>query len=160
MIVVLCNYIFNKYYCYIVDSKDLVNFVEINKLRGVIKLSSFRSLSETELRLMEVIWEMGRPVKSSELLTVFSQEGKEWKGQTISTFLSRLVEKGVLIIERQGRPNTYVPRISYKEYKRLEAKSILDELYQGSIRSFIATLYEGEVTQEDLEQVYKWFSDK
>lgn len=124
-------------------------------------LSDFRSLSDTEMKVMKVIWKMGRPVKSNELLEIFSEkEGKEWKGQTIATFLSRLVDKGVLIIEREGRPNTYIPRLSFEEYKKREAQSLLDTMYQGSIKSFLATLYDDKITSDELEELKEWFSDK
>ncbi|GAB2562127.1 BlaI/MecI/CopY family transcriptional regulator [Gracilibacillus alcaliphilus] len=124
-------------------------------------MSDFRSLSETEMKVMKVIWKMGRPVKSNELLEIFSEkEGKEWKGQTIATFLSRLVDKGVLLIEREGRPNTYVPRLSFKEYKKREAQNFLETMYQGSIKSFLATLYDDKISPEELEELQKWFSDK
>ncbi|UTR13638.1 BlaI/MecI/CopY family transcriptional regulator [Salipaludibacillus sp. LMS25] len=124
-------------------------------------MSSFRSLSETEMKVMKEIWKMGRPVKSNELLEIFSkEEEREWKGQTIATFLSRLVDKGVLLIEREGRPNTYVPRLSFKEYKKMEAQNLLETMYQGSIKSFLATLYDDKISPEELEELQKWFSDK
>lgn len=125
------------------------------------KLSSFRSLSETEMKLMKEIWKIGRPVTSNELLEIFARkEGKEWKGQTIATFLSRLVDKEVLLIEREGRPNTYVPRISFKVYKKREAQNLLETMYQGSIQSFLATLYDDKIPLEELEKLKEWFSDK
>lgn len=123
-------------------------------------MSSFKSLSETEMNLMQEIWDMGRPVTSNDLLEIFSEkEGKKWKGQTIATFLSRLVDKGVLLIEREGRPNTYVPRISYKEYKRREAKNVLDSMYGGSIQSFLATLYDERIPSEEQRKLKKWFEE-
>ena len=78
----------------------------------------------------------------------------------MSTFLSRLVDKEVLLIERKGRPNTYVPRISFEEYKKLEAQDLLDTMYQGSINSFLTTLYDDEISSEELDELKKWFSDK
>lgn len=125
------------------------------------KLSNFKSLSETEMNVMQEIWKMGRPVKSNELLEVFfEKEGKQWKGQTIATFLSRLVDKGVLLIEREGRPNTYVPRISYKEYKRREAEDVLDSMYGGSLQNFLATLYDEKIPPEEQERLEKWLEDR
>lgn len=113
------------------------------------------------MKLMKVIWKVGYPVKSNELLDFFSkEEGKEWKGQTIATFLSRLVDKGVLLIEREGRPNTYVPRISFKEYKKREAQHLLETMYQGSIQNFIATLYYDKLSPTQLEELQQWLSDK
>ncbi len=59
---------------------------------------NFQKLSETEMEVMQVIWASDNPITSGELLDIFAQKkGKKWKGQTIATFLARLVEKGVLI---------------------------------------------------------------
>lgn len=124
-------------------------------------MPEFQSLSETEMKLMEVIWKENRPVKSNELLDIFSEkEGKDWKGQTIATFLSRLVDKGVLTVNREGRANIYVPCISLKEYKKREAQSLLNTMYQGSVKNFLATLYDDKVTTDELDELKKWFSDK
>jgi len=124
-------------------------------------LPEFQSLSETELKLMKVIWKENRPVKSNELLDIFSEkEGKDWKGQTIATFLSRLVDKGVLSVNKEGRSNIYTPCVSLKEYKKKEAQSLLDVMYQGSVKNFLATLYDDKVTTDELDELKKWFSDK
>lgn len=121
----------------------------------------FQSLSETEMKLMEVIWNMNRPVKSNDLLDFFSEnEGKEWKGQTIATFLARLVEKGLLSVKREGRANIYSARLTFKEYKRREAQSLLDTMYQGSLNNFLSTLYEDKITSNELDELKKWFADK
>lgn len=124
-------------------------------------LDNFQSLSETEMKLMHEIWKLNHPVKSSELLNLFSEkEGKEWKGQTIATFLSRLVDKGMLSVKRDGRSNTYTPCLSLKEYKKREAQSLLNTMYQGSVKNFLATLYDDKVTSDELDELKKWFSDK
>ena len=89
-------------------------------------MSKFSSLSDTEMKVMQVIWKLDRPVVSSELLAFFSKtEGKEWRGQTIATFLSRLADKGLLTIKRQGRGNVYTACMTYKEYKKKEAQSVI-----------------------------------
>lgn len=125
-------------------------------------MNEFQKLSETEAELMQVIWECDHPVTSTELLRIFAErKGKKWKGQTISTFLSRLVDKGVLEATRQGRTNMYVPRLSPEEYKLWEAESVLDELYQGSVKNFLSALYDGEkISKEEISELKQWFSEK
>lgn len=125
-------------------------------------MKEFQRLSDTEMELMQVIWSLDHPVKSTELLTIFSQtKGKEWKGQTISTFLARLVDKGVLVAEKQGRANVYTSCLSPEEYKKWEAQSMLDKMYQGSVKNFLATLYDGEkVSKEEISDLKQWFSEK
>ena len=49
---------------------------------------------------------------------------------TVSTFLTRLVEKGVLTVERRGRSNFYTPAVTEQGYHKLEPlkKEELDTL--------------------------------
>lgn len=125
-------------------------------------MTNFQKLSETEMEVMQIIWESGHPITSGELLDIFARnKGKEWKGQTIATFLARLVEKGVLISIKQGRANIYTPRISPEEYKSHEAKSLLETLYEGSVKNFLATLYDGkELTKDEMAELRRWFAEK
>jgi predicted transcriptional regulator len=125
-------------------------------------MTNFQKLSETEMEVMQIIWTSDHPITSSELLDIFAQQkGKEWKGQTIATFLARLVEKGVLTSIKQGRANIYKPRISPEEYRRQEAKSVLETLYEGSVKNFLTTLYDGkELTKGEMTELRRWFAEK
>jgi predicted transcriptional regulator len=125
-------------------------------------MTKFKKLSETEMEVMQIIWASCHSMTSSELLDIFAQQkGKEWKGQTIATFLARLVEKGVLTSIKQGRANIYEPRMSLEEYKSLEAKSFLEALYEGSVKTFLATLYDGKaLTKDEMGEIRRWFAEK
>ena len=124
-------------------------------------MKQMQKISETEMELMKAIWACDHPITSNELLDTFAQKGKEWKSQTISTFLSRLVDKGVLIATKQGRSNTYLPCISQEEYKLLETQNVLDGIYQGSVKNMIAALYDGDkLSDEDIAELKQWFSER
>ena len=122
-------------------------------------MTEFQKLTDTELEVMQVIWKLNRSVTSRELLEIFSK--KSWKGQTINTFLSKLVDKGLLSVTRgKWRVNHYSPCVTFKEYKKREAKSVLDTMYQGSMTTFLATLYDDEVTEDELVELKQWLSEK
>lgn len=124
-------------------------------------MNRVQKLSDTEMELMEVIWECTPPVTSTELLALFAERGREWKAQTISTFLSRLVDKGALTATRDGRTNKYTPRISPEDYKLMETQHVLDGLYQGSVKNLISALYDGDkLSDEDIAELKQWFSEK
>jgi BlaI family penicillinase repressor len=126
-------------------------------------MTNFQKLSDTEMEVMQIIWASNRPITSGELLDIFARnKGKEWKGQTMATFLARLVEKGVLIITgRQGRTNIYEPCLSPEQYRSQEAKSLLETLYEGSVKNFLATLYDGkELTKDEIADLKYWFAKK
>ena len=124
-------------------------------------MKQVQKLSDTEMELMEVIWDCEHPVTSSELLHIFVLKGKEWKSQTISTFLSRLVEKGALTVTRQGRTNSYVPSLSSEDYKLWETENVLNGLYQGSVKNLVSALYDGDkLSEKDIEELKQWFSER
>lgn len=126
-------------------------------------MSNFQKLSETEMEVMQIVWASGHPITSGELLDIFARnKGKEWKGQTMATFLARLVEKGVLIsTKQQGRMNIYEPCMSQEEYRSQEAKSLLETLYEGSVKNFLATLYDGKkLTKDEVSELRCWFAEK
>lgn len=124
-------------------------------------MNKIQKLSDTELEVMQVIWDSASPVTSAELLQLFNQRGRNWKGQTISTFLSRLVDKGALSVTRKGRTNQYTPRLSLEDYKFKETKNVLDGLYQGSVKNLISALYDGDkLSNQDIAELKQWFSKK
>ena len=124
-------------------------------------MTRVQKLSDTELELMTAIWSCTPPVTSTELLHTFAEKGRAWKGQTMSTFLSSLVEKGALSATRQGRINQYTPLISPEDYKLLETQTVLDGLYNGSVKNLIAAMYDGnKLSGDDLDELKKWFSEK
>lgn len=126
-------------------------------------MTNFQKLSDTEMEVMQIIWASGHPITSGELLDIFARnKGKDWKGQTMATFLARLVEKGVLIsTKQQGRTNIYEPCMSPEEYRSQEAKSLLETLYEGSVKNFLTTLYGGkELTKDEIVELRRWFAEK
>lgn len=124
-------------------------------------MNKFQKLSDTEMDLMIIIWRLNKEVTSSELLAIVEKEkGKTWSGQTISTFLSRMSEKGVLNSYKRGRSNYYVPSVTIEEYEQKEAEGILNEMYKGSVTKFLSALYHGKkMDKKDIDELKEWFSD-
>lgn len=123
-------------------------------------MTKAQKISEAEMEVMKIIWSHGKGITSGEILQQLNKE-KSWKPTTIFTFLSRLVEKGVLKAEKRGKSNLYTPLMSEKEYLCFEAKSFLNSTHRGSIKSFIAALYEGDgISKEEIEELKSWLSKR
>ena len=109
-------------------------------------------ISGAEMEIMKIIWNYENPLTSKQIMSFIPNN--QWKTTTILTLLSRLVEKGFLKAERQGRNYLYSYIISDKEYKKRCSKKFINEFYQGSFKNFFATLYaDNEISQEDLEEL-------
>jgi len=117
------------------------------------------SIGEAELEIMKVIWGAGEPVTS--LYIGKKVEEKGWKKTTIATFLTRLVEKGALVAQKQGKLYYYTPEISEREYRRSQTKNLIKTLYNGSVREFAVSFFEEQkLSDKDIEELKAIFEDK
>lgn len=66
-----------------------------------------KRLPDGEFEVMKVIWNTTAPVTTLQIMEKL--KGKNWKPQTVLTMLVRLIEKGFLRSERQGRERNYTP---------------------------------------------------
>ena len=70
-------------------------------------------ITDAEWEVMRVVWANGR-VTSKEVISIL-KEKMDWKQATIKTLLGRLVEKGVINTEKEGRKFIYTANIEEKE---------------------------------------------
>jgi predicted transcriptional regulator len=98
---------------------------------------------------------MDIPVTVTEILSAFDE--KHWKTQTVNTFMTRLVEKGLLSVEKRMKTNYYTPIITEREYQQFEAKNMLDSVYNGSLGSFLSALFGEKVKPSEVEELKDWF---
>lgn len=116
-------------------------------------------ISDSEMEVMQVIWEADGPVTSAEIQKALSG-GKGWKATTLLTFLSRLCEKGLLQVQRQGKTNVWTPLVSYAEYRREETRAFVEDVHHGSLQSLIAALDREALSPEDVRALREWFEGK
>ena len=109
-------------------------------------------LSKTEYRIMEYFWSTGGKYTFGELMKYFNEEeDKNWKKQTLNTFLSRLIDKGLLERKKEEKA----------EFKQRKAKAILEECYEGKISHFIAALTgNNAITKVDEKELIAHILDK
>jgi len=117
-------------------------------------------LSETEMQVMQTIWELATPVTVAQLLDIFN-ESKRWKTSTLSTILARLIEKGFLTKKMKGKVNFYDISVTLENYQKYEIQNLLTNSFGGNIKTFVAALVDdNSVTQEDIDDIKQWFQDK
>lgn len=118
-----------------------------------------KRLGDAELEIMLTIWGAGEPVGSAYVHQRL-KGSRDWALPAVITALNRLVEKGFLACDRQGRNNRYRPLISEQEYKAAEGRSVIDRLYGSSFRGMVAALYDGKaIGREDLEELRQYLDE-
>ena len=108
-------------------------------------------ITESEYEIMKVLWKMGRGLALGEIL---SELNTEWTRNTVGTLLTRLVDKGAVKSDKQGKSNVYYALLKEKDYSITETKSFLTKLYEGSIGNLVAALYESkELSDEEIAEL-------
>ncbi len=109
------------------------------------------SISESEWKVMKVVWS-NPPRTLQHILSSLEYTG--WSMTTIQTYLSRLVKKGVLHTERQGKGYLYYPSLSEEECQTLENTSFLNRVYDGSLSKMIMGFTKGsKLTDRELQSL-------
>ena len=109
------------------------------------------SISESEWQVMQAVWS-GPPKTLPEILSSLQATG--WSKTTIQTYLARLVKKGALTTQRQGKGYLYSPALSQSQCQLEESKSFLHRVYGGSLSKMVLGFVEsGTLSPQELEEL-------
>ena len=113
------------------------------------------AMSATEFYILKYLWSRETPATFSEIRTHFNEEEKkEWKKQTVNTFLTRLAQKGFLNIDKSGKRAIYIPSVSRKKYYEDYAQQIIEDSYEGSLKNFVCAFTENhKLTSNEKEEL-------
>ena len=109
-------------------------------------------ISEAEHAVMEALWE-NSPLSAAEVCDRVCKE-RDWSMPTVKTLLGRLVAKGAVETEPDGRRFLYSPLIQRAAYVGSESKRLVERLFGGRAAPLIAHLAESEtLTDQDLAEI-------
>jgi predicted transcriptional regulator len=86
---------------------------------------------------------------------------KKWKAPTVISLLSRLVERGFLRTEKNGKERLYFPLVTKQEYLKFETGNFMKQYHENSFLSLVNALYAGkQLSDRDLEDLMNWLKEK
>ena len=116
-------------------------------------------LTNTELLIMELLWSEGRPMSFREIMDVATKEWKkDWKVQTLNTFLNGLQKMGMIRAERTmtSSYNVYYPLCTKEQHIHKWTKEMVEVCYDNSFRRLVsAFIGDGKLSKEDAEELKK-----
>jgi predicted transcriptional regulator len=117
--------------------------------------------SDSELALMQIIWSAGGRAQYAQIVEELAQSGRLWQKNTVITLLSRLVEKGLLSVNKLGRRNEYTAVVSEADYQASQAQALVNKLYAGSAKGLVATLIQQDLLfPEDYAELKRFWEGK
>ena len=109
-------------------------------------MSNLPQISEAEFEVMKIVWKYA-PINTNEITERLLQN-TTWSPKTIQTLVKRLVTKGALSYEKQGRVFVYTPLVQESEYISQESNSFLNRYYDGDITAMLSSYIENDKLSE------------
>ena len=101
-------------------------------------------MSQSESLVMHYLWKEGAKSFVEIMTYLNEEEGRDWKKQTVNTFIKRLTDKGLVVAGETGKNRVYYAAVSTTEYEQGRAMKLLNDYYGGSIGSFLSALTGGK----------------
>ena len=116
---------------------------------------TLENLTDCEQLVMKTVWDASDELSLMEIMQrVNDKYHKQWKPQTVSTFLARLVRKGYLRHYRQGRVFFYQILVSLEEYKGQLTNDYVSFWNHDNADEFLcALIQERPLRQDEIERI-------
>ena len=105
-------------------------------------------ITEAERAVMEVLW-CDAPQGAAEVARRLTD--RDWSDRTVKTLLARLVEKGALRAEPEGRRYLYTPLIERAAHRREAVRKLSQRLFGGRAAPMVAHLADEGLDADDLD---------
>lgn len=123
-------------------------------------MDEMKRLPDSEFEIMKAVWMHEPPVTTNILMDDIGKE-KEWKVPTLISFLKRLINKGFLRSEKNGKERTYFPLIEKEEYLKFETDYFMESYHGNSFTSLVSTFYGGKkLKKSEIEELRKLLEEE
>ena len=121
----------------------------------MLKKKDFIKLPESELQIMQLIWDMDKKgvkdIHAGALLAAYPEQIGHLALTTVLTLISRLQTKGFITLEKHGRANCAIVIADEDVYKRKAAADFVKTVYKNNTKGLISALYsDGILSEEDI----------
>jgi len=93
-------------------------------------------ISSAEAHVMQLLWQ--RHPQSAEDLCLELMPAQGWQPSTVKTLLNRLLQKGVIRADREGRRFLYSPVLEREAWLAGQSLSLIDRWFGGGIAPLVA----------------------
>jgi BlaI family penicillinase repressor len=109
-------------------------------------------ISDAEWDVMKVVWEEG-PLTAGDVVKHVARE-KKWRPRTIKTLLGRLVRKGAVAMQADGKRFIYKARVTREACRRHESRSFLSRVFDGAVApALVHFIKHAELSQSEIDEL-------
>ena len=117
--------------------------------------SAATTISDAESYVMEVLWRSSSPLPAEDVIAALI-ETQSWKTATVKTLLNRLLKKGAIAAQEDGRRFLYHAVLKREEWLARESDGLLKRLFGGRIAPLVAHFgSQRKLSQADIAELRK-----
>jgi len=110
------------------------------------------NISDAESTVMEVLWQ--RSPRSADEVVAALADAQDWQEATIKTLLNRLLKKGAITAEADGRRYLYSPVLTREAWLTQASRGLLDRLFDGRVAPLVAHFSEQKaLSRKDIAEL-------
>lgn len=94
------------------------------------------SITEAESVVMKILWQSS-PIATEDIIAALEQPDK-WHMSTVKTLLTRLLKKGAIRAQKDGRRYLYSPVMKRDQWLTDESTGLINRLFGGRIAPLVA----------------------
>ena len=94
------------------------------------------AISEAEAQVMEVLWRQS-PLGADDIARQLASQ-QDWQLATVKTLVNRLLTKGAISAEKDGRRYLYTPVLKRDAWLKEQSIGLLDRLFDGRLAPLVA----------------------
>ena len=94
------------------------------------------SISEAEAVVMGVLWQR-HPASAEDVVAALAGRA-EWAEPTVKTLLNRLLNKGAIRAEKEGRRYLYSPVLAREAWLAEQSTGLVDRVFGGRVAPLVA----------------------
>jgi len=115
-------------------------------------------VSSAEAIVMEALWRR-QPLSAEDVAGEVAKE-QGWTEATVKTLLNRLLSKGAIAADKDGRRYLYRPVLKREDYVLEESESLIDRLFGGSVSSLVTHFSEREkLSTKDIAELKRLIAE-
>ena len=113
-----------------------------------------KSISESELKVMEKIWASEQMLTIAEILAALREDGGEWSYNTVAMLLTRLAEKKYVSSTKSDKNRLlYFPLVGRADFNRSEAKNFVSK-FGGTLKDLLSAFSSNKaLKKEEIEEL-------
>lgn len=121
-------------------------------------MKSAISISEAESLVMEQLWQ--RHPLTAEGVVAALAGSQDWQEATVKTLLNRLLKKGAVRAEKDGRRYLYAPVLKREQWVQAESKGFLDRMFGGQLAPLVAHFGKHQkLSKKELEELKRLIAE-